>query len=55
MDWSWVAFGVVVAILGTGVVAIYRSARRWRTPPADLDTPAGKTLFWIRWTRGDRG
>jgi hypothetical protein len=55
MDWSWVVLGVIVLIL-TGVVLLtLRSARRWQAPPADLDTTEGRTLFWLRWSRGDRG
>jgi hypothetical protein len=55
MDWSWILLGVILVIVAVVVFLFVRSTRRWQIPPPDLGTTEGRTLFWIRWSRGDKG
>jgi hypothetical protein len=46
---GWIGFGAVVVVAGIGLLALFRSLRKWKQPPATSHAAkvAEDDLFWM--------
>jgi hypothetical protein len=47
MDAMWIAFAVVIMVLGLGTWLLFGSVRKWRQPPGrDAESRAAEARLW---------